>query len=91
MDSFRLSMIENMQNKVDKSLGKRVEGDDNIASGPKIVAPETPPINSSDAQIINPQYGMLLNYFVGQSPPPPFGQNRPVSALWCLFRHLRNL
>jgi hypothetical protein len=33
MDSFRLSMIENMQNMVDKSLGKRVEGDGNVASG----------------------------------------------------------
>jgi hypothetical protein len=37
MDSFRLSMIENMQNMVDKSLGKRVEGDDNAASGSKTV------------------------------------------------------
>jgi hypothetical protein len=46
MDSFRLSMIENMQNMVDKTLGKRAEADDNIASGSKIVAPQTPPINS---------------------------------------------
>jgi hypothetical protein len=45
MDSFRLSMIENMQNMVDKSLGKRVEGDDNVASGSKTVAPQTPSIN----------------------------------------------
>jgi hypothetical protein len=58
---------------VDKSLGKRVGGDDNIASGSKTVAPQTPPINSSAAQIINPQYGMLLNYFAGQTPPPLFG------------------
>jgi hypothetical protein len=35
------------------------------------VAPQTPPINSSVAQTINSQYGMLLNYFAGQSPPPP--------------------
>jgi hypothetical protein len=41
MDSFRLSMIENMQNMVDKSLGKWVEGDDNIAYGSKTVAPQT--------------------------------------------------
>jgi hypothetical protein len=45
MDSFRLSMIENMQNMVDKSIGKRVEGDDNVASGSKIVAHHTPSIN----------------------------------------------
>jgi hypothetical protein len=45
MDSFRLSMIENMQNIVDKSLGKQVEGDDNVASGSKTVAPQTPSIN----------------------------------------------
>jgi hypothetical protein len=51
-------MIENMQNMVDKSLGKWVEGDDNIASGSKTVAPQTPPINSSAAQTINAQYGM---------------------------------
>jgi hypothetical protein len=81
MDSFRLSMIENMQNMVDKSLGKRVEGDDNVASGSKIVAPHTPSINSSAAQIINPRYGMPLNYFAGQTPPPPFGQNRPVRPM----------
>jgi hypothetical protein len=73
MDSFRLSMIENMQNMVDKSLDKRVEGDDNIASGSKTVAPQTPCINLSAAQTINPQYGMPLNYFAGQTPPPPFG------------------
>jgi hypothetical protein len=45
MDSFRLSMIENMQNMVDKSLGKRVEGDGNVASGSKTVAPRTPSNN----------------------------------------------
>jgi anti-sigma factor RsiW len=73
MDSFRLSMIANIQNMVDKSLGKRVEGDDNVASGSKTVAPQTPSINSSAAQTINPQYGMPLNYFVGQTPPLPFG------------------
>jgi hypothetical protein len=28
--------------------------------------------------MINPQYGMLLNYFAGQTPPLPFGQNTPV-------------
>jgi hypothetical protein len=81
MDSFRLSMFENMQNMIDKSLGKRVEGDDNIASGSKTVAPQTPPINSSVAQTINPQYGMTLNYFAGQTPPLPFGQNRPVRPM----------
>jgi hypothetical protein len=81
MDSFRLSMIENMQNMVDKSLGKRVEGDDNVASGSKTVAPQTRTINSSAAQTINPQYGMSLNYFAGQTPPPPFGQNRPVRPM----------
>jgi hypothetical protein len=81
MDSFRLSMIENMQNMIDKSLGKRVEGDDNVASGSKTVAPQTPSINSSAAQTINPRYGMPLNYFVGQTPPLPFGQNRPVRPM----------
>jgi hypothetical protein len=50
-----------------------VEGDDNVASGSKTVAPQTPSINSSAAQTINPQYGMPLNYFVGQTPPLPFG------------------
>jgi hypothetical protein len=88
MDSFRLSMIENMQNMVDKSLGKRAEGDDNVASDSKTMAPQTPSINSSTAQTINPQYGMSLNYFAGQTSPPPFGQNRPVRlvpAPWCLF------
>jgi hypothetical protein len=39
MDIFCLSMIENMHNMVDKSLGKRVEGDDNVVSGSKTVAP----------------------------------------------------
>jgi hypothetical protein len=29
---------------------------------------------------VNPQYGMSLNYFVGQTPPPPFGQNKLVHA-----------
>jgi hypothetical protein len=81
MDSFHLSMIENMQNMVDKSLGKRVEGDDNVASGSKTVAPQTLTINSSAAQTINPQYGMPLNYFAGQTPSPPFGQNRPVRPM----------
>jgi hypothetical protein len=66
-------MIENMQNMVDKSLVKRVEGDDNVASVSKTVAPHTPSINSSAAQTINPKYGMSLNYFAGQTPPPPFG------------------
>jgi hypothetical protein len=28
--------------------------------------------------MINPRYGMLLNYFAGQTPPLPFGQNTPV-------------
>jgi hypothetical protein len=73
MDSFRLSMIENMQNMVDKSLGKQVQGDDNVAPGSKTVAPQTPTINSSVAQTINPHYGMPLNYFAGQTSPPPFG------------------
>jgi hypothetical protein len=94
MDSFHLSMIENMQNMVDKNLGKQVEGDDNVASGSKTMAPQTPSINSSAAQAISPQYGMSLNYFAGQTPPPPFGQNRPVRpvlALWRLFPRLRNL
>jgi hypothetical protein len=86
MDSLRLSMIENMQNMVDKSLGKRVEGDDNVASGCKTVAQTINssygmPLNSSAAQTINPQYGMPLNYFAGQTPPPPFGQNRPVRPM----------
>jgi hypothetical protein len=81
MDSFHLSMIENMQNMVDKSLGKRVEGDDNIASSSKTVAPQTPPINLSATQTINPQYGMPLKYFAGQSPPPSFGQNRPIRSM----------
>jgi hypothetical protein len=67
-----------MKNMVDKSLGKRVEGDDNVASGSKTVAPQDPSINSSAAQMINPQYGMLLNYCAGQTPPLSFGQNRPV-------------
>jgi hypothetical protein len=49
MDSFRLFIIENKQNMVDESLGKRVEGDDNVASGFKTVAPQTPSINSSAA------------------------------------------
>jgi hypothetical protein len=81
MDSFRLSMIENMQNMVDKSLGKRVEGDDNVTSGSKAVAPRTPSINTSAAHTVNPQFGMSLNYFAGQTPPPPSGQNRPVRPL----------
>jgi hypothetical protein len=78
---FRLSMIENRQNMVDKSLGKRVEGDDNVASGSKTVAPQTPSINSSVVQIINPQYCMPLNYFAGQTPLPLFGQNSPVRPM----------
>jgi hypothetical protein len=45
------------------------------------VAPQTPSINSSAAQTINPQYGMLLNYFTGQIAPLPFGQNRPVRPM----------
>jgi hypothetical protein len=81
MDSFRLSMIENMQNMVDKSLGKRVEGDDNVASVSKTLVPHTPSINSSAAQTINPQYGMPLNYFAGQTPPPSFGQSRLVRPM----------
>jgi hypothetical protein len=81
MDSFRLSMIENMQNMVDKSLCKRVKGVDNVASGSKTVAPQTPSINSSTAQTINPQYDIPLNYFAGQTPPLPFGQNRPARLM----------
>jgi hypothetical protein len=54
MDSFCLSMIENMQNMVDKSLGKRVEGDDNVASGSNTMAPQTPSINASTARTVNP-------------------------------------
>jgi hypothetical protein len=81
MDNIRLFMIENMQNMVDKSLSKHVEGNDNVASGSKTVAPQTPPINSSAAQTINPQYGISLNYFAGQSPPPPFGQNKPIRPM----------
>ena len=38
----------------------------------------TPNASSSVAQIENPQYGMLLNYFAGQSPPP--GSVRPTTA-----------
>jgi hypothetical protein len=71
-------MIENMQNMVDKSLGKQVEGDDNVASGSKIVTPQILPINLSAGQTINPEYSMSLNYFTGQTPPPQFVQNRPV-------------
>jgi hypothetical protein len=81
MDSFRLSMIETMQNMVDKSLGKRVEGDDNVASGSKTVAPQTPSINASATHTVNPQFSMSFNYFAGQTPPPPSGQNRPVRSL----------
>jgi hypothetical protein len=76
MDSFRLSMNENMQNMVDKSLGKRAEGDDNVAYGSKIVALQIPSINASAAHTVNPQFGMPLNYFLGQTLPPPSGQNR---------------
>jgi hypothetical protein len=54
MDGFHLSMIENMQNMVDKSLGKLVEGDCNVVSGSKTVAPQTPSINSSAAHIVSP-------------------------------------
>jgi hypothetical protein len=81
MDSFRLSMIENMQNMVDKSLGKRVDGDDNVTSGSKTMAPQTPSINTLAAHTVNPQIGMPLNYFAGQTTPPPSGQNRPVRTL----------
>jgi hypothetical protein len=81
MDSFRLSMIENMQNMVDKSLGKRVDGDDNVTSGSKTMAPQTPSINTLAAHTVNPQIGMPLNYFAGQTTPPPSGQNRPVRPL----------
>jgi hypothetical protein len=63
---------------VDKSIGKRVGGDDNVASGSKTVAPQTPSINSSAAQTLNPKYGMLLNYYAGQTPLSPSCQNRPV-------------
>jgi hypothetical protein len=59
---------------------KRVEGDDNVASGFKTVAPQTPSINASAAHTV-PQFGMPLNYFAGQTPPPPYGQNRPVRLL----------
>jgi hypothetical protein len=31
--------------------------------------------------MINPQYGMPLNYFAGQTPPLSFGQNRPVRPM----------
>jgi hypothetical protein len=81
MDSFHLSMIENMQNMVDKSLGKRVEGDDSVASGSKTVAPQTPSINASAAHTVNPQFGMLLNYIAGQTTPLPSRQTRPVRPL----------
>jgi hypothetical protein len=54
MDSFCLSMIENMQNMVDKSLGKWVEGDDNVASGSNTMASQTPSINASAARTVNP-------------------------------------
>jgi hypothetical protein len=89
--SFHLSMIENM---VDKSLGKQVDEDGNVASGSKTVAPQTPSINPSVAHTVNPHYGMLLNYFSGQTPPPSSGQNRlvrPVLVLWCLIPRLRKL
>jgi hypothetical protein len=81
MDSFRLSMIKNMQNAADKSLGKRLEEGSNVASGSKTVAPQTPSINASATGTVNPQFGMPLNYFAGQTPPPPYGQNRSVRAL----------
>jgi hypothetical protein len=38
----------------------------------------TPNASSSVAQTENPQYGMPLNYFAGQSPPP--GSVRPTTA-----------
>jgi hypothetical protein len=81
MDSFRLSMIENMQTMVDKSLGKWVEGDDNVASGSKTVVTQIPSINASVAHTVNPQFVMSLNYFARQTPPPPSGQNRPVRPI----------
>jgi hypothetical protein len=81
MDSFRLSMIENIQNMIDKSLGKRVDEDGNVASGSKTVAPQIPSINPSVAHIVNPEYVMLLNYFAGQTPPLPSGQNRRVRSM----------
>jgi hypothetical protein len=74
-------MSENMQTMVDKSLGKRVEGDYNVASGSKTVAPHIPSINASVEHIVNPQFGMPLNYFVGQTPLPTSGQTRPVRPL----------
>jgi hypothetical protein len=101
IDSFRLLMIENMQNMVDKSLGKRVEGDDNVASGSKTVAPQTPSINASAARTFNPQFGMLLNYFADKHHRRRLVRTgrsdrlvrpvRPALVLWCLFPHLRNL
>jgi hypothetical protein len=43
--------------------------------------PQTPSINASAAHTINPQFGMLLNYFAGQTSPPSSYQNRPVRPL----------
>ena len=49
-----------------------------VASISKIVTSQIPYISTSVAPKIDPQYGMPLNYFAGQTPPPPSGQNRPV-------------
>jgi hypothetical protein len=65
MDSFRLSMIENMQNMVDKSLGKRVKVGSNVASDSKTVAPQTRSINEHPA----PSHS---------SSSPPFEENRKL-------------
>ena len=81
IDTLRLSMIENMQNMVDKSLGKRVEGANDIAFVSKTVMPHIPSTSTSAAPMVDPQYDMPLNCFAGQTPPPPSGQNRPVRPL----------
>jgi hypothetical protein len=54
MDSFRLSMIENMQNMLGKSLGKRLEEGSNVTFGSKTMVPQTPSINASVARTVNP-------------------------------------
>jgi hypothetical protein len=73
IDNFRLSMIDNLQNMVEKSLCKRLEEDSYVASGSKTVAPQTLSINASVARTINLKFGMSLNYFARQTPPPSSG------------------
>ena len=51
-------------------------GDDNGKELARDYCTGTPNASSSVAQTENPQYGMPLNYFAGQSPPP--GSVRPT-------------